>query len=83
MDAKATQKGEWFILGGDFNETLHSLSYMMKLCLDNKLNMVEILGNLTHTPFSTMKTGKNCTDYILISPEIVQCVKEMGYHTFD
>eukprot|EP00957_Ditylum_brightwellii_P192147 14626454-Ditylum_brightwellii.AAC.1 len=45
--------------------------------------MVDILGNLTHTPFSTTETGKTSIDYILISPEIVPGVKKMGYYIFD
>eukprot|EP00957_Ditylum_brightwellii_P168289 12811293-Ditylum_brightwellii.AAC.1 len=42
-----------------------------------------ILGNLTYTPFSTTKAGKNCIYYILIYHEIVTGVKKMGYYTFD
>eukprot|EP00957_Ditylum_brightwellii_P209875 15363667-Ditylum_brightwellii.AAC.1 len=45
--------------------------------------MVDILDNITHIPFSTTKTGKDCIDCISISPEIVPGVKKMGYHTFD
>eukprot|EP00957_Ditylum_brightwellii_P069344 5264282-Ditylum_brightwellii.AAC.1 len=80
---KLHQKGVRFILGGDFNETLHSKLDMMKLCSDNNLNMVDILGNLTHILFSTTKTGKSRIDYKLIPPKIVPGVMKMGYHTFD
>jgi hypothetical protein len=80
---KLHQKGERFILGGDFHETLHSKSDMMKLCSDSKLHMVDILGNLNHIPFSTTKIGKSRIDYILISLEIVPGVMKMGHHIFD
>eukprot|EP00957_Ditylum_brightwellii_P193705 14750607-Ditylum_brightwellii.AAC.1 len=80
---KLHQKGERFILGCDFNEALHSKSDMMKLCSNNKLHMVDILGNLTNIPFSTTKAGKSRIDYILLSPEIVPGVMKTEYHTFD
>eukprot|EP00957_Ditylum_brightwellii_P048014 3645940-Ditylum_brightwellii.AAC.1 len=48
--------GELFILGGHFSETLHSMSDMIKLCYDNDLQLVDILGDLTNSQFSTMKT---------------------------
>eukprot|EP00957_Ditylum_brightwellii_P075926 5771017-Ditylum_brightwellii.AAC.1 len=48
--------GELFILGGDFNEMLHSMSDMIKLCYDHDLQLVDVLGDLTNSQSSTTKT---------------------------
>eukprot|EP00957_Ditylum_brightwellii_P065724 4985388-Ditylum_brightwellii.AAC.1 len=48
--------GELFILGGNFNETLHSTSDVIKLCYDDDLQLVDALRDLTNSQFSTMKT---------------------------
>eukprot|EP00957_Ditylum_brightwellii_P152010 11575623-Ditylum_brightwellii.AAC.1 len=55
---KLHQKGESFILGGDFNENLHSKSDMMKLCSDSKLHMGDILGNLKAYTIHHNKNGE-------------------------
>eukprot|EP00957_Ditylum_brightwellii_P090270 6874527-Ditylum_brightwellii.AAC.1 len=56
---------------------------MIKLCAHEELKLTDILGNLTDEPFSTTKTGKQCIDYILTSPELISAVKNKGYLAFD
>eukprot|EP00957_Ditylum_brightwellii_P088000 6702206-Ditylum_brightwellii.AAC.1 len=48
--------GEVFILSGNFNEMLHSMSDMIKLCNDHDLQLVHVLGDLRNSQLSTTKT---------------------------
>eukprot|EP00957_Ditylum_brightwellii_P152138 11583640-Ditylum_brightwellii.AAC.1 len=41
------QKGEKYILAGNFNETLHSTSGTIKLCSNGTLQLVDILSGMT------------------------------------
>ena len=76
-------KGEKIILGGDFNESLTSTSNMIKFCSHDNLKLIDILGDLTQETFSTTKIRKQRIDYILISPELKESVRHMGYLAFD
>eukprot|EP00957_Ditylum_brightwellii_P077144 5863182-Ditylum_brightwellii.AAC.1 len=67
---QAHQKGEWYILAGDFNEPFQSTSGTIKLCSNNTLQLVDILSGMTDKKFSTTKTGKDMIDYICMSPEL-------------
>eukprot|EP00957_Ditylum_brightwellii_P071191 5411032-Ditylum_brightwellii.AAC.1 len=69
--------GKLFILlGGSFNEMLHSMTDTIKLCYDNDLQLVDVLGDLANSQISTMKTGKSRIDYILMSPEIAVTIQK-------
>eukprot|EP00957_Ditylum_brightwellii_P142664 10869783-Ditylum_brightwellii.AAC.1 len=67
-------KGKRFILAGDFNKILNSTSSMIKFCANKTLHIVDTLGNLTNTSFSTTKSGKNRIDYMLMLPELTTAV---------
>eukprot|EP00957_Ditylum_brightwellii_P149141 11357714-Ditylum_brightwellii.AAC.1 len=77
------QKGERFILAGDFNEPLQSTSGTIKVCYNSILQLVDILSGMTDKKFSTTKIGKDRIDYILLSPELTQAVQKKGYESFD
>eukprot|EP00957_Ditylum_brightwellii_P138291 10540754-Ditylum_brightwellii.AAC.1 len=47
------------------------------------LQLVDILSGMTDRKFSTTKTGKDRTDYILMSPELAQAVQKKGYQPMD
>ena len=59
---QAHKRGERFILGGDFNEVLMSISGLIKFCGDDTLKMIDVLGTITRKPFSTTKTGQQRID---------------------
>eukprot|EP00957_Ditylum_brightwellii_P052354 3971111-Ditylum_brightwellii.AAC.1 len=69
-------KGERDILAGDFNEPIHSTSGMMKLCSNETIQLVDILGSVAETKFSTTKAGQERIDYILMSPDLVLSVRK-------
>eukprot|EP00957_Ditylum_brightwellii_P198864 15158018-Ditylum_brightwellii.AAC.1 len=77
------RKGEKFILGGNFKESLMTTSDMINFGSHDDLKLIDILGDHTQESFSTTKTGKQCIDYLLISPELKQSVRHMGYLAFD
>eukprot|EP00957_Ditylum_brightwellii_P205745 15345208-Ditylum_brightwellii.AAC.1 len=65
-----------FILAGNFIEMLNSTSDMIKFCADNRVQMVDTLGDLTNTSFSKTKSGKNRIDYIVMLPELITAVQK-------
>eukprot|EP00957_Ditylum_brightwellii_P058302 4420216-Ditylum_brightwellii.AAC.2 len=65
------QKGEGYILAGDFNEPLQSNYSTIKLCSSSTLQLVDILSSMTDKKVSTTKTGKDRIDCILMCPELV------------
>ena len=71
---QAHNRGERFILRGDFHEILMS-AYTLKI--------IYVLGNITRKLFSTTKIGQKRIGYILASPEIHRCIKKVGYLPFD
>eukprot|EP00957_Ditylum_brightwellii_P018151 1367238-Ditylum_brightwellii.AAC.1 len=77
------QKGEWYILAGNFNEPLQSTSSAIKLCSNSTLQVVDILSSMTDKKFSTTKTGKDRIGYILISLELPQAIQKKGYRSFN
>eukprot|EP00957_Ditylum_brightwellii_P135269 10314276-Ditylum_brightwellii.AAC.1 len=77
------QKGERYILAGNFNEPIHSTSGTLKLCSNGALQLVDILSGMTEGKFSTRKTRKDMINNILMSPELAQSIWKKGYQSFD
>eukprot|EP00957_Ditylum_brightwellii_P085054 6467088-Ditylum_brightwellii.AAC.1 len=73
---KGHQKGEWYILAGDFNEPLQSTSSTIKLCSNSTLQLVDILSRMADENFNTTKTGKDRINYILMSSDLAQSVQK-------
>lgn len=77
-------EGDQIILFGDFNETVtearSGVSRMMTAC-----NLMDVMGvrlGTTEKP-GTYKRSTRRIDYVLISPELYQEVKNVGYEPFD
>ena len=83
---KLKTEGSLIILCGDFNQELclHPKKPMLKLCNDNSLRLVDVLGCL-HPDCQDIRTydrGSKRIDYALISPELVPMVTVSGYLPF-
>ena len=76
-------KGEWIILAGDLNEVLGiNTRGLTKLHSDCGL-IDAVLDKHGITEFTSYQRGNHVIDYLLVDPNVLQCIKAVGYEPFN
>eukprot|EP00957_Ditylum_brightwellii_P024391 1841072-Ditylum_brightwellii.AAC.2 len=76
-------KGEHFIIGNNYNDTLDIKTKLIKLCTYKTLQLVDVLKSNQCNGISTSLSGRSVIDYVFVSCKHVSSFVCKGYNKYN